>query len=162
MGEGQRILQRSFRAVGRWHQQGPHLLTAQGRNSQGGHQGRINAATEPEQGCAEAAFAGVVLHPEHEHAPELGLGAQGLRWGWTPGGLAVPNLQRALPAGQLLLQRPSGIQHKAVAIKNQLVVSPHLIDVEHWASQPLLGGPRQLTATLRFALAKGGRREVDQ
>ena len=62
----------------------------------------------------------------------------------------------------MLLQRPTGVQHKAVAIKNQLIVPPDLIDVEHRASQALLGGPGQLPATFCLALAKGGGREVDQ
>ena len=59
--------------VGRRHHHRAHAVGAQGVHRQGQHQGRIDAARQPDDGAREAVLADVVAHAEHQRRPRLRL-----------------------------------------------------------------------------------------
>ena len=153
-------------AVRGGHQQGLQGAGTQGGAGDDGHEGRIDAAAEAQQGPSEAALAGVVGHPQHQGPKQLLLGAWQDRRG-SKGRLggcrrkaSIPVGQGRLGAGQLLADRPAGVHHKAGAIEYQLVIAAHLVHINHRAAQAPGGGAGQLLAQDCLALAKGRGREV--
>ena len=62
-------------AVGGGHQQGLQGPRTQGGAGNHGHQRRIDAAAEAQQGPPEAALAAIVGHPQHQGPKQLLLGA---------------------------------------------------------------------------------------
>ena len=137
-----------------------HLLGAEGRRRQHRHQGGIDAAAQAQQGFAEAAFARVIPHPQHQ-GPQQQLLIRG-DGGRLSGLAGFPAGQIRGTEGQLGAHGAAGSADEAAAIEDQLVIASHLVDVDHRSAQPLGRALGELPPQVRFALAEGGGREIDQ
>ena len=95
-GQGGGIVEGTGRAEGRGHAQHVHPLRTEGGGGDHRHQGRIDAAAEPQQGPPETAFGGVVAHPQHQHPQQL---LPGIRLPRRVGGLGIPRRRGRRPTG---------------------------------------------------------------
>ena len=90
-GQGHRVGHRALARVAGRHGHPVHVLPAQGVDGDGRHQGRVDAAGEPDHRVGEPVLAHVVAGPEHQRLVDLGLGVEhgghrGLRPGLPPAG----------------------------------------------------------------------------
>ena len=74
---------------------------------------------------------------------------------------AVPDRQVLLTDGELQLHGAIGSHHKTGPVEHQLVVAPHLIEVDQWAIEALRRRRRQLLAQGWLGGIEGGSRQID-
>ena len=144
------------------HGYAQYILSAERVHRNCGHHGGVYAAAEANQNLAEAAFPHVIARARHQRHVRIGNLFAGLRVDF-----ALP--RRGIEQYQILLERQRlrryvsvGRQRQAGAIKNQTVVSPELVYVNHRPAMPQRDGPQHLKTQRPFIQVVRRCRNIDQ
>jgi len=144
------IVDRTGRRVLAGHADGGHILFAQGVDSDGGNQRRIDASAQPHQHLGKTALADVVAGAQNQRLVDCRVLAGVDR-------AAIAGQRRAVEKDQVFGKGPRlgddraiGTEGETGSVKNQAVVAAHLVDHHHGSA--MAPGNRGQHAVAQFPL----------